>query len=100
MARLAFTAQQMLQDAEGDFAEAIYRFRDAEAANAPEQYALKREMNDACAKVYGIRQWIYRGRLRTLSATKESRILIALNLLGYEPVFDQITNYQITPDGG
>ena len=66
MARLAFTAQHMLQDAEGDFAEAINRFRVAEAANAPEQYALKREMNDACAKVYGIRQAIYRGAIDEL----------------------------------
>ena len=66
MTRLAFTAQHMLQDAEGEFAEAIYRFRDAEAANAPEQYALKREMNDACAKVYRIRQWIYRGAIDEL----------------------------------
>ena len=66
MARLALTAQHMLQDAEGEFAEAIYRFRDAEAANAPEQYALKREMNDACAKVYGIRQSIYRGAIDEL----------------------------------
>ena len=48
MTRLAFTAQHMLQDAEGDCSlRMIYRFRDAEAANAPEQYALKREMNDA-----------------------------------------------------
>ena len=60
MARLAFTAQQKLQDAEGEFAEAIYRFRDAEAANAPEQYALKREMNDAGAKALGIRECIYK----------------------------------------
>ena len=66
MARLAFTAQHMLQDAEAEFTEAIYRFRDAEAANAPEQYAVKREMNDACAKVYGIRQWIYRGTIDEL----------------------------------
>ena len=66
MSRLAFTAQHMLQDAEGEFAEAIYRFRDAEAANAPEQYTLKRKMNDACAKVYEIRQWIYRGAIDEL----------------------------------
>ena len=59
--RIAFTAQQKLQDAEDEFAEAIYRFRDAEAANATEQYALKRLMNEANAKVLGIRQCIYRG---------------------------------------
>ena len=40
----SFTPQQKLRDAQEEFAQAVYRFRAAEEANAPNLVALKREM--------------------------------------------------------
>ena len=41
----SFTAQHKLRDAQEEITEAVYRFRAAEEANAPNLIALKREMN-------------------------------------------------------
>ena len=51
---------------EVEFAEAIYRSRDVEAANAPEQYALILDMNDSGAKFLGIAECICKGAIDEL----------------------------------
>ena len=47
----SFTPQQKLRDAQEEFAQAFYRFRAAEEANAPNLVALKREMEFLDRKV-------------------------------------------------
>ena len=57
----SFTAQHMLQDAEQEFAEAIYRLREAEKNMSGDYDAARCAMNDAEGKVATIRQHIYNG---------------------------------------
>ena len=40
----SFTSEHKLRDAQEEFTQAVYRFRAAEQANAPNLIALKREM--------------------------------------------------------
>ena len=61
MLRRSFTAQHILQDAEQEFADAIYRFRQAERDMTPDYDAARCAMNDAEGKVATIRQFIYSG---------------------------------------
>ena len=61
MHRRAFTAQHMLQDAEKEFADAIYRFREAEKDMTGDYDSARCAMNDAEGKVATIRQHIYNG---------------------------------------
>ena len=61
MPRRAFTAQHMLQDAEQEFADAIYRFRQAERNMTSDYDAARCAMNDAEGRVASIRQHIYNG---------------------------------------
>ena len=52
----SFTPQHKLRDAKEEFAQADYRFRAAEEANAPNLIALKREMEFLDRKVEAYRQ--------------------------------------------
>ena len=61
MPRRAFTAQHMLQDAEHEFADAIYRFRRAERNMTSDYDAARCAMNDAEGRLASIRQHIYNG---------------------------------------
>ena len=56
-----FTPQQKLRDAQEEFAQAVYRFRAAEEANAPNLVALKREMEFLGRKLEYCRQCVYAG---------------------------------------
>jgi len=51
----------MLQDAEQEFADAIYRFRQAERNMTVDYDAARCAMNDAEGRVASIRQHIYNG---------------------------------------
>ena len=55
----SFTSKHKLRDAQGDFTQAIYRFRAAEDAHAPNLIALKREMEFLDRKVQFYRYCIY-----------------------------------------
>ena len=55
----SFTAQHKLRCAEKEFAQATYQFRTAEATNAPNQIALKREMEFLGRKLEAYRRWFY-----------------------------------------
>ena len=57
----SFTPQQKLRDAQEEFAQAVYRFRTAEEANAPNLVALKREMEFLGRKLETYRRWFYSG---------------------------------------
>ena len=58
----SFTPQHMLRDAHEEFAQAVYRFRAAEEANAPNLIALKREMEFLDRKVEAYRHCVYSGQ--------------------------------------
>ena len=55
----SFTSKHKLRDAQEEFAQAIYRFRTAEDADAPNLIALKREMEFLDRKVRFYRYCIY-----------------------------------------
>ena len=55
----SFTSKHKLRDAQEEFAQAIYRFRAAEDADAPNLIALKREMEFLDRKVRFYRYCIY-----------------------------------------
>ena len=55
----SFTSKHKLRDAQEEFAQAIYRFRAAEDADAPDRIALKREMEFLDRKVRFYRYCIY-----------------------------------------
>ena len=57
----SFTPQHKLRDAHEEFAQAVYRFRAAEEANAPNLIALKREMEFLGRKLEAYRRWFYSG---------------------------------------
>jgi len=57
----SFTPQQKLRDAQEEFAQAVYRFRAVEEANAPNLVALKREMEFLGRKLEACRRWLYSG---------------------------------------
>ena len=57
----SFTAQHKLRDAQEEFTKAVYRFRDAEKANAPNLIALKREMEFLDRKLEYCRYCVYAG---------------------------------------
>ncbi len=55
----SFTSKDKLRDTQEEFAQAIYRFREAEDADAPDRIALKREMEFLDRKVRFYRYCIY-----------------------------------------
>ena len=57
----SFTSEHKLHDAQEEFAQAVYRFRAAEEANAPNLIALKREMEFLGRKLEYCRQCVYAG---------------------------------------
>ena len=57
----SFTARHKLQDAEEEYVQAIYGFREAEQANAPNLITLKREMEFLERKVGAYRRCVYAG---------------------------------------
>ena len=57
----SFTSQHKLRDAQEEFTEAVYKFRSAEAAKAPNLIALKREMEYLGRKLEAYRRWFYSG---------------------------------------
>jgi len=61
MLNRAFTAQHVLQDAEQEYADAIYKFRQAERDKTSDYGAARCAMNKAEQKVASIRQRIYCG---------------------------------------
>ena len=58
----SFTPQHKLRDAQEEFAQAVYRFRAAEEANALNLIALKREMEFLDRKVGAYRHCVYSGQ--------------------------------------
>ena len=58
----SFTPQHKLGDAKEEYAQAVYRFREAEQANSPDLIALKREMEFLERKVEYCRQCVYAGQ--------------------------------------
>ena len=57
----SFTSEHKLSDAQAEFTQAVYRFREAEEAKAPDLIALKREMEFLGRKVEYCRQCVYAG---------------------------------------
>ena len=57
----SYTAQHKLRDAQEEFTQAIYRFREAEQANSPDLIALKLEMEFLGRKLEAYRQCFYSG---------------------------------------
>ena len=57
----SFTPQHKLRDAKEEYAQAVYRFREAEQANSPDLIALKREMEFLGRKLEAYRRWFYSG---------------------------------------
>ena len=57
----SFTSEHKLRDAQEEFTQALYRFRAAEKANAPNLIALKREMELLDRKVEYCRYCVYAG---------------------------------------
>ena len=53
----SFTAEHKLRDAQEEFTQAVYRFRESESTNAPNLITLKREMEflDRKARFYRYR---------------------------------------------
>ena len=58
----ALSPEQLLRDAQDEFIQAVYRFRAAEAVNAPELIALKREMDHLDRQVLRCIRSFYSGR--------------------------------------
>jgi len=58
----SFTSEHKLRDAEEEFIQALYRFRAAEEANAPNLIALKREMEFLGRKHEFYRYCLYTGQ--------------------------------------
>ena len=58
----SFTSQHKLHDAQEEFTQAMYRFRAAEQANAPNLIDLKREMEFLGRKLEFYRQCVYSGQ--------------------------------------
>ena len=58
----SFTAQHKLRDAQEEFAQAVYRFRAAEEARAPNLVGLQREMEFLDRKVQSYRHCVYTGQ--------------------------------------
>ena len=59
--KVSFTPQHKLEDAEQEYVEAIYRFRQAEEEQSADYTSTKLEMIRLEAKVRSIREHIYRG---------------------------------------
>ena len=59
----SFTSEHKLRDAQEEYVKAVYRFRAAEEANAPNLIALKREMEFLGRKLEAYRRWSYSGEL-------------------------------------
>ena len=70
--RLSFTPQQQLEDAEQEYAEAIYRFRRVEHDLSSDYASSKREMLRLEARVRAIREHIYGGKTFELFEPKQA----------------------------
>ena len=57
----SFTSEHKLRDAQVEFTQALYRFRAAEEANAPDLIVWKREMEFLERQVEYYRQCVYAG---------------------------------------
>ena len=57
----SFTSEHKLRNAQEEFVQAVYQFRAAEQAKAPNLIALKREMELLDRKVEYCRQCVYAG---------------------------------------
>ena len=69
---IAFTPQHQLEDAEQEYAEAIYRFRRAEHELSSGYASSKREMLRLEARVRAIREHIYGGKTFELFEPKQT----------------------------
>ena len=58
----SFTSEHKLRDTQEEFTQAVYRFREAEEANAPNLIDLKREMEFLERKFEYCRQCVYAGQ--------------------------------------
>ena len=58
----SFTSEHKLRDAQEEFVQAVYRFREAEVANAPNLIDLRRDMEFLERKVEFYRKCIYTGQ--------------------------------------
>ena len=59
----SFTSEHKLRDAQEELTQAVYRFRAAEEANAPNVVALKREMEFLGRKLEAYRRCFYSGEM-------------------------------------
>ena len=59
--RLSFTPQHQLEDAEQEYIDSVYRFRQAEEEKSADYTSTKLEMIRLEAKLRAIREHIYRG---------------------------------------
>ena len=57
----SFTSQHKLRDSQEEFTQAVYRFRAAEEANAPNLITLKRDMEFLGRKLEAYRRLFYSG---------------------------------------
>ena len=69
---IAFTPKQQLEDAEQEYAEAIYRFRRAEEEDTADYITAKLEVIRLEAKVRAIREHIYGGKSFELFEPKQT----------------------------
>ena len=69
---VAFTPQHKLEDAEQEYAEAIYRFRRAEEEISADYTSTKLEMIRLEARVRAIREHIYAGKTFELFEPKQT----------------------------
>ena len=69
----SFTAQHKLQDAEEQYLQAVYRFRDAENKQSLSYADAKREMNRHEANLFRLRHSIYSKDLSGILKVREKR---------------------------
>jgi hypothetical protein len=69
---VALTPQHQLEDAEQEYAEAIYRFRRAEKEDTADYTSAKLEMIRLEASARAIREHIYRGKTFELFEQKQT----------------------------
>ena len=71
--KVSFTPQHKLEDAEQEYVEAIYRFRQAEEEQSADYTSTKLEMIRLEAKLRTIREIIYRGTTYELFEPQQTK---------------------------
>lgn len=66
----AFTAEQQLKDAEDQYLQSVYRFRQAEKSQSLDYRPARRDMNRLEAELLRLRQSIYSNELHYMQQRK------------------------------